>query len=289
MTLWLSSSLPAPGPAQAEDAVRPASSKHACQFALAWGHTWNAKSYANKHRGQNFIIQGCNVGTSGSGALEALGVNQEGPNGDWFTWANNEYGNGGFHLLETWHSSGGRVISRNNLQGFMRLTQFHTIGMLLEAEKKVRSGECREAKIEFICTAEKEDLTQREFDRRVAIAFDSTPSEPQVLPKEDFNYLNHERQRLLHRAAQYCGKDLVCLQKDGPSSYIRQCGKSLTLKAGDSITDECRKCYEFLNKYPYDPAFQSEISQGIDPAVAAEIRHPDTNPARVVGAPEGIK
>jgi len=270
-------------PASAEDSIQPRPSGKSCRFSLAWGHTWNVKEYAKKNRGKDFIIQGCSVGDSGYGALTDLGVYQAGGNGDWFQWADNEFGNGGFHLLQTWHTSGPKVISRNNLSGFMRLTQFHTIGMLLEAEKKVQSGECSKVDIQFVCTAKEDDLTQREFDRRVKTAFKLTATEPEALPETDPNFFANERQRLLHRAAQYCGKDLVCLKSAGPSSFIQQCEKTLTVSPQERITSECRKCYEFLDRYPFDPAFQAEISKGIHPAVVEELRKENQEIKRQVG------
>jgi hypothetical protein len=247
----------------------------ACTFALGWGHTGEAADYYEQNKSKNVITQGCYVGDTGGGVFSGSSISQTGPNGSWFGSMDNVVSNGGFSLFdfekikETDLRGQGddEILKMNNLQGFMRLTQVHTMQIQAQAFLAVRDGRCSKAKVRFECLAQKStwgDLDQKEFTDRIDTAF------PKVKPDfESWKRVTRPYGEVLFQLSQKCGRDLVCLKNaQGQSlmgSFPQTCGEELVISTGDTMTRECVDCLQWVMEYQNSPETEKALRDHLGP------------------------
>ncbi len=245
-----------------------------CTFTLGWGHTGEAKDYFDANKNRNVITQGCYVGKTGGGIFAGASIEQPGPNGSWFENLQNQQSNGGFspfdlgRIKET-HWSGGRdeLMKSNNLHGFMRMTQVHTIQMASAAYLAVSEGRCPKARIEFKCLAETSawgDLDQMELDTRIAVGLPAAGA-----ATENWDRRLRPMAEVLTDISQVCGRELVCLSDSQGAtkmgSFPKTCGESFDIGPTDKMNRKCAECLAWILDYQDSPEFTAVLRKHLGP------------------------
>jgi len=286
--------IPAPtASAPANTAVAGTGGKE-CKFILAWGHNSDVTAFQEANPTDNMVIQGCGIGRSGFNALKEVGLYQTGPNGTWFGKRENEWSNAWFNLFNfadlpwPYAPSDGvegieKIYEKNNLLGFMRMTQIHFIGIIKKAMEQVQSGECGKVILEFACPSQLKSefntIGTEEFDIRIKKAF-KTKLDPAEVSRSREKSLSPEMAKtfndmlyissVLNNFADICGKDLVC-GSDGTKSFPEECGQKVKVDSSFRLSKDCLNCYEYLKKYRTDSGERKRIINDSFPQTADEL------------------
>lgn len=276
-----------------------------CDFIFAWGHDKEVLSFLKSNSEDNIVIQGCDVGKGGFNMLEEVGLFQNGHNGTWFGGYHNNKANAGFNLFNLsgirmdrdYNPDNGltgieKIYEKNNLLGFMRMTQTHFIGIMKDAMERVKNRECGEVMIKFTCPSEFKSyyvhpntrqpytMGTGELNGRIEKAFSTKldPAETTGIPNgqnfpgfggttevnNDLSYISS----VLNDFADICGKDLVC-GRNGIKSFPEKCGQVVEVDRSFQLSKGCLECYEYLQKYR---TVQGERTRIVEKSVPQEAR-----------------
>ena len=276
------------------NAPAQATGKSDCEFFFAWGHDKEVISFRNANPDDSMVIQGCDVGQSGFNMLEEVGLCQNGHNGDWFYAYDDHKANAGFGLFtfpgfrHPWVSKVKgikQILKKNNLLGFMRMTQTNFIGIMNKAMEQVQDRKCAEVKIKFTCPSEfntryrDEDGTRfllgtDAFQKRIANAFETELDPEEKAWPEGTDEANKDLSHIsavLNAFGKTCGNDFVC-GSDGTKSFPEKCGQEITVDKSFSLTKGCLGCYEYLKKYQTDPGVRKHIVEKSSPQWVGELQ-----------------
>ena len=245
-----------------------------CTFTLGWGHTGEALDYYDANKNQNVITQGCYVGKTGGGIFAGSSIEQSGPNGSWFENLQNSRSNGGFSPFDldnikgtAWTGGRDELMKFNNLHGFMRLTQVHTIQLVSAAYLAVSEGRCPKARIQFKCLAETSawgDLDQKELDTRIAKGLPAVEPDTHAWDRR-----LRPMAEVLTDISQVCGRDLVCLRDSNGApkmgSFPKTCGESYVIDATDKMERNCATCLEWILDYQDSSEFTESLRKHLGP------------------------